>query len=359
MDWIEVPDFGIKKFKTVKNFTSMEFRPSATSLELDKAIIAMRKERSEQEDMINSKNHVNIVCQSDKLIAPKIKPAEAISDTMWFQGSQNPRTTFFAVKDYSGNIDYQNKILLPIDISLYSETFDLYDKKSLHWATSGGFANDTSQNIAIAKGMSELIENHLKMYWWFNATPLYLINVDEKNILLNVLNNQLLVQKTRLFLLDLPSKVGSYVAMCVLETKSFPYVSIGFGAHHNLNASVNHAICESVHYYRGANWYKLMGESEKIYTSKNKEILSLINKTANSKLNSFLDFDEINIDSITRKFSFFAKTIYSNAIGTTTKVFSTDLQPLVNSVYVPFFDNKLVRNKNINKRQKYKGVPFI
>lgn len=54
MEWVEVPGFGITKFRTIKDINSLSFRPSVTSLDISNSIRGMKKEKKEQEDMLKS-----------------------------------------------------------------------------------------------------------------------------------------------------------------------------------------------------------------------------------------------------------------------------------------------------------------
>ena len=71
------------------------------------------------------------------------------------------------------------------------------------------------------------------------------------------------------------------------------------------------------------------------------------------------EFPNISSNIITDRFTFFAKVIHSSELGITTKVFSTELQPIINSKYVPFFYQDLNTKDNVKRREKYNGVPFI
>ena len=320
----------------------------------------MNEEKTEQNEMINCLRYIKPV-QVNNLYSPKIIPAEITQDTQWYESDQQPKTNFFKVKNYNGQLDFTQQILLPIDISLYINEIDLSNTKKIHWATSGGFANSKLKDVAIAKGISELVENHFKMYWWFNKTKIYLINnkILKNNNAFFKLNTQSIVCKASLYLLEIPEKVGSYVAMCVLETKEYPYLSLGFGTNNIFDRAITHAIYEAIHYYRGTNWYRLIGEDEKQYITKNEDILCLIGETLNKHLFEKEEFPKIPSNIITDRFSFFAKVIHSSKMGITTKVFSTELQPIVNSKYVPFFYQDLKTTDNIKRREKYNGVPFI
>lgn len=247
------------------------------------------------------------------------------------------------------------------DISLYIDEIDLSNIKQIHWSTSGGFANSKIKDVAIAKGISELVENHFKMYWWFNKTKIYLINnkILKNNDAFFKLNTQSIVCNVNLYLLEVPEKVGSYVTMCVLETREYPYLSLGFGTNNIFDKAITHAIYEAIHYYRGANWYRLIGEDEKQYIVKNNDVLYLIKDTLTKQLFEKEEFPKISSKIITDRFEFFAKIIHSSELGITTKVFSTGLQPIINSKYVPFFYQDLNTKDNIKKREKYNGVPFI
>lgn len=205
MTWIEVPKFGIKYFKTIKDFDSLNFRPSATSLKITKAIEAMNEEKIEQSTMINCLKNVKTT-QLDRMYSPKIIPAEITKDTKWYEGRQQPKTIFYKVKSYNGKLNYNTSILLPVDISLYFNEIEFDDYEKIHWATSGGFACSKKENIAIAKGISELIENHFKMYWWFNKTDIYLISkkVLRTNLVFVKLVNQEIINDIDLYLLEIP-----------------------------------------------------------------------------------------------------------------------------------------------------------
>ena len=51
--------------------------------------------------------------------------------------------------------------------------------------------------------------------------------------------------------------VDYHVIMVALSTNTYPYLSVGFGANREIRLAINHAILESVHTYRGENWYAL------------------------------------------------------------------------------------------------------
>lgn len=360
MKWIEVPEFGIKYFKTIKDGDSLDFRPSATTLEFSDSLKAMNEEKVEQNEMIDCVRYIKPI-QANNLYSPKIIPAEITQDTQWYESDQQPKTKFVKVKNYDGQLDFDQQILLPIDVSLYIDEIDLSNNQKIHWATSGGFANSKIKDMAIAKGISELVENHFKMYWWFNKTKIYLINnkILKNNDAFFKLNAQSTVCNVSLYLLEIPEKVGSYVAMCVLETKKYPYLSLGFGTNNMFDKAITHAIYEAIHYYRGTNWYRLIGEDEKQYIAKNKDMSYLIKDTLTKRLFEKEEFSNISSNIITDRFTFFAKVIHSSELGITTKVFSTELQPIINSKYVPFFYQDFNTKDNVKRREKYNGVPFI
>lgn len=354
MKWIEVPEFGITTFKTIKDINSMNFRPSVTSLNISDSILGMEKEKKEQEDML--KSYQLVKNKNDKNHLYKVIPAEKMHDTNWYYGSQIPGVEFYKVRNYKGDLNKKDSIILPKDIVLFKDQFNLENKSELHWATSGGFATDYSVDVAVSKGLSELVENHFKMFWWFNESPIY--KLETKNKALNILKNQNIVKSVNVYLLGLPEKIGSFVLMSILETKQYPFVSVGFAAHKVLKSAITHSLYEAVHYYRGVNWYKMMGDNED-YIKKNNEILTLIKKTMSDV------FLESNISKklcsslITKNYQFFSKILSFGSKMVTVKTFSPDLQPLVNSEYVPFFFSELVNKKNVKKRLHYKGVPFI
>ena len=84
-----------------KDFDSLNFRPSATSLKITKAIEAMNEEKIEQSTMINCLKNVKTT-QLDRMYSPKIIPAEITKDTKWYEGRQQPKTIFYKVKSYIG-----------------------------------------------------------------------------------------------------------------------------------------------------------------------------------------------------------------------------------------------------------------
>ncbi|MCD5556758.1 hypothetical protein LOC01_09965, partial [Lactobacillus delbrueckii subsp. lactis] len=133
----------------------------------------------------------------------------------------------------------------------------------------------------------------------------------------------------------------------------------GFGANPVFKDAITHAIYEAIHYYRGSNWYRFIGDNEKQYTNKNEDIVSLVKETTNKSLVRRESFYDISPSIITKKFDFFAKIVHSESSFITTKVFSMELQPLINSKYVPFFNSDLYSQDNVMKRDKYDGVPFI
>lgn len=360
MTWIEVPKFGIEYFKTIKDFDSLNFRPSATSLKVAKAVEAMNEEKIEQSTMISCLKNVKTT-QSDRIYSPKIVPAEITKDTKWYEGKQQPKTIFYKVKSYNGKLNFNNPILLPVDVSLYFDEIEFDDYEKIHWATSGGFACSKKENVAIAKGISELIENHFKMYWWFNKTDIYLISkkVLRTNLAFVKLVNQAIINDVDLYLLKIPEIVGSYISMCILKTSSFPYISVGFAANSVFKDAITHAIYEAIHYYRGSNWYRFIGDNEEQYIKKNKDIVSLVKETTNKSLIEREYFSDISPSIITKKFTFFAKVIHSDSSFVTTKAYSMDLQPLINSNYVPFFYPDIFNQDNVRKRNKYNGGPFI
>lgn len=334
MDWLEVPNFGIEKFTTVKDVDSLEFRPSSTSLDLKYSITEMYKEKLEQDTMIKSKSLVEYIDSANKYKKIVVRPVEKVKDTDWFD-SEKPQTLFSPINSYKGDISIGEKIALPVDISLYSDEIDFNNRNELHWSTSGGFACDSDKRTAISKGMSELVENHLKMLWWFNETPIYLLNAED-NVAFSNLQGQSIVKKVRVFLLSLPEEIGSCVVMCVLETESFPFVSVGFGAHITINKAITHAVLESIHYFRGSNWYKMLGEDPSIYTRKNQDVLSLIKSTTKYTVSKYSN-KVINFNTLTNNYTFLGKILLETPQLTVAKIFSPDLQPIVNSEYVPFF----------------------
>lgn len=103
----------------------------------------------------------------------------------------------------------------------------------------------------------------------------------------------------------------------------------------------------------------LIGKDEKQYIAKNKDMSYLIKDTLTKRLFEKEEFPNISSNIITDRFTFFAKVIHSSELGITTKVFSTELQPIINSKYVPFFYQDLNTKDNVKRREKYNGVPFI
>lgn len=354
MEWVEVPGFGITKFRTIKDINSLSFRPSVTSLDISNSIRGMKKEKKEQEDML--KSYQLVKGKNDKKRLKKIIPAEKVQDTSWYYENQIPGVEFYKVKDYNGDLNIRDSVVFPKDIVLFKNQFNLENKSELHWSTSGGFATDYNTDIAISKGISELIENHLKMFWWFNETRIYRIKI--KNKALNILKHQDIVRSVNTYLLAIPEEVGSFVSMCILETDRYPFVSIGFAAHKSLDGSVTHSVCEAVHYYRGVNWYKMVGDDED-YTNKNDRVLKLVEKTVSDTFLEDKICTEIKPSLITQNRRFFSKILSYDQDLVTVKTFSPDLQPLINSEYVPFFFPELISKENVKKRLYYKGVPFI
>lgn len=69
MKWIEVPEFGIKYFKTIKDGDSLDFRPSATTLEFSDSLKAMNEEKVEQNEMIDCVRYIKPI-QANNLYSP-------------------------------------------------------------------------------------------------------------------------------------------------------------------------------------------------------------------------------------------------------------------------------------------------
>jgi len=349
---IKVPDFGINYSVTYKDANTNSFRPAATAEKIKDAISGLKNEYIEENDMLNP------TCDYDDTGKKKILflPVEKSKDSLWYINQRKKLfSLMYKIKSYNGNFYEKAMVLVPSDLIYFKKEINLGKKEEIHWSTSGGVAHDKLLSKAIAKGISEVIENDQKMRWWFGRKKLLKL----KNILLHQkIMKSNIVKDSSTYLVDGFNKTGAFVCISIVKTLDFPNVSIGCSADYNLKRAAQHSVMEALNYYRGTNWYALKDSKVKYhYLKKNKDITELLDNSTILQEDINYIPNLLNKEQIMDNNDFYFK-ILSNDNGYTVKVFNVEAQPLISTKYVPFIDEKLYTHKNIELRKKYNGSPF-
>lgn len=355
---IKVPNFGINYSSTFTTDSTNDFRPAATGITKNEAIKELKDEYVEEYDMLRGfsvRNKFfldNISHPNYQLLDIK----ENMEDTTWYTHQKEKSfVNLHKVLSYDGTYTMQKDVLIPYELFFFMDKYDTKNRNKLHWSNSGGFVHDKSLKKAISKGISETIENDQKMLWWFNGTNLIkLIGIE----LLHRISLSDVVENASTYLIDRPQKIGSFVCMTIIQTKTFPYVSMGFAADYDLYRSINHSIMESIHYYRGANWYALQGYSKQHYLLKNLDIIKKIKNSVICKKNISLISKKLDLKQITKDGDFLFGVINTSNNEYTVRVVNLKLQQVVSNIFVPFVHSSLATKENNELRQKYHGSPF-
>lgn len=340
IELMRVPNFGIEGFVTFKEKRNLSFRPSATDSIEEKAYQKAMSELLEQRDMINYVPE-EIKDEGKKEFYRNI---EVIGDTSWYKLEKR----YIELRNINDPTDFK---MFPKDLVLYNPSYDLQNKHQLHWSSSEGYAHDVDKLIALNKGKSEIIEHHTKMFWWFGQSKI-LEKFPLKCSMLTRLREQKIVKSVRVFEIMESNQFSHSTIMAVLETSSFPFLSVGFGTNIDENSATNHALLEAVHTFRGENWYNL---SQPIFP--NDFSADFWNRVKKSLVSNQIQQEK----EITNQLNptFYYLVINNNLKGFTTRVYSPELQPLISNQFVPFYFEELRTTENIKLREKFLGTPFI
>ena len=88
-----------------------------------------------------------------------VKPFEHSNDTDWYSRNKYEAISMTNIKN---RLIKEN---IPKDLVVFDDTFNLKDRTTLNWSSSDGYAHDSDKEVAIQKGISEVIEHHSIMYW--------------------------------------------------------------------------------------------------------------------------------------------------------------------------------------------------
>ncbi|MBZ5985383.1 YcaO-like family protein [Leuconostoc gelidum subsp. gasicomitatum] len=337
---MRVPNFGIEGFVTFKEKNNMSFRPSATHTTDNIAYSNALSELLEERDMTN---YVPIEMRGE-VNSDFYRNLEIIGDTNWY----NLEKQYVELKNVS---DPSDVVLFPKELVLFKSNYDLHEKKQLHWSSSEGYSHDINKITALNKGKSEIIEHHTKMFWWFGRSKI-IEKIRVKSSVFDKLKKQKIIKSVRVFEILESNQFSYSTIMAVLETTTFPFLSVGFGTNTDEKNAMNHALLEAIHTFRGENWYNLSQVMIPHGFSKD-----FWNRVDNSLLNVRINSEERKSNSLQP--TFYYLTVGNSPKGFTTRVYSPELQPLISNQFVPFYFPELCTIKNVALREKYRGTPFI
>lgn len=355
-----LPNFGINYGYTVKSPYSTSFRPACTKEEINDAYDGMLCEFFEEKHMLSyERNHSIITCEdhySMPIFSFFNEPCEKMLDTSWYDLKC---TTF--VKAYCAenilNMEESKKesfVLVPEEAAVFHDFWDVSDRKSIHWSNSNGYAHSNSIRRALIKATSEIVENHVKMKWWFSECNIYLI--DNGNVLRKYVDDKDIFVGS--FLIDNFSLYNSYVCMTVICLKKSNRIYMGFGCNVSVNKSWEHSWNEAINSFRGVSWYELTHYDYKYDNELYEDVVAKLNRTYTGTvtMDSLGNFNE---EAVFNKHSFYYIPVNNDGIGYTLRVISSEFQPLVSNQFVPFYLAGFNSEYSKRLRKKYRGVPFI
>ncbi|CAJ2235111.1 YcaO-like family protein [Companilactobacillus paralimentarius] len=342
--------WGMPKFTSMRMPIDESFRPSATIFggDVDHLTEKVRQEFYEQNDIKKSENLVinemKPYTKRNKIIPLSLIPSEWNSknqnDIDWYN-SDDSRYVCFTRWD-------GKKVLIPAAISI-----SLPFKKGLSWITYSGYAHDNKFEIAVEKGIMELIERDDFASWWHKGNGLFDVNMTQLELIKRMIKEVKIspnVKKVDLF--EIPNEWGVITILCVIYSNEYPKISLGLGASFNLEYSCKHAILEAVGSYRGHMWEALNGEAN-VNMLRFEEIYKHILETrTNSRLNN--NIQKYSIEKLMKKTQTYFSTI-NNKNGYTIKAYSTLLQPETMLKTTPFVSRLILRT---DKPLKLGTAPF-
>lgn len=236
-----VSKFGVEGFYTYHEVEGEMFRPCATRLTEEEAVLATRIEALEL-TLMTEASFSEVLFSGVRLgnfllpthLHPFMWQRRDEQDVLWYNKINVPYVCFL-------NYRTNEQKYLPKELTLYS------DRSSLTFSPQEGYSFDTDLEKAKLKAIVELLEKDVITLWWHRETISRTIILDDnsREDILSIYN-LLIRQEIAITLLDIKNDLGIYVVVCILNTNDYPSYAYGSSGHFDINEAVKHAIFEAV-----------------------------------------------------------------------------------------------------------------